>query len=118
MEDVFKIVMLLDFYGQLLTKKQYEVLDLHYNGDYSLSEIAEHMNISRQGVHDNIKRGRSLLGSYEKRLGLLTRFIEQKKKTEKILQDLESINMSDMKDDDRQKLSGVIGDVEELIKRL
>lgn len=118
MEDVFKIGMLLDFYGQLLTKKQYEVMDLHYNGDYSLSEIAEHLNISRQGVHDNVKRGRSLLGSYEKKLGLLKRFMEQKSKMEKMLKHLKGIDISGMKYEDRQKLSGVIDDIEELIERL
>ena len=48
--------MLLDFYGELLTDKQRECLDLHYNEDLSLSEIAEQLGISRQGVWDNIRR--------------------------------------------------------------
>ena len=70
----YEMSMLLDFYGQLLTKSQYECLDLHCNQDLSLAEIAEELRISRQGVHDFIKRGRSLLLEYEEKLGLLHRF--------------------------------------------
>ena len=53
--------MLLDFYGELLTDKQRECFDLHYNEDLSLSEIAEQLGISRQGVWDNIRRAESVL---------------------------------------------------------
>ncbi|MBR4555426.1 MAG: putative DNA-binding protein [Ruminococcus sp.] len=61
---------LLDIYGQLLTEKQRDMLELYYNDDLSLSEIAEHYEISRQGVHDSIKRGEETLEEYEKILGL------------------------------------------------
>ena len=61
---------LLDLYGKLLTEKQYDVLDLYYNDDLSLAEIAEQYNISRQGVHDAIKRGEELLINYEAVLSL------------------------------------------------
>ena len=49
MQDVLRITLLLDFYGKLLTRRQYDIMDLHYNGDYSLGEIADHLNITRQG---------------------------------------------------------------------
>ena len=65
-----EIGVLLDLYGKLLTDKQFEVLDLYYNDDLSLAEIAEQYDISRQGVHDAIKRGEELLVGYEKVLGL------------------------------------------------
>ena len=66
--------MLLDFYGELLTEKQRECYDLHFNEDYSLSEIAEQLSISRQGVWDNIRRAESALEETEKKTGLVARF--------------------------------------------
>lgn len=61
---------LLDLYGELLTEKQRDVLELYYNDDLSLAEIAQQYEISRQGVHDSIKRGEEALLSFEKVLGL------------------------------------------------
>lgn len=69
------VTMLMDFYGQLLTDKQLAALDMYYNEDLSLSEIAEEAGISRQGVRDNIKRGERLLNEYENKLGLARRFV-------------------------------------------
>ncbi|MGI6421185.1 MAG: YlxM family DNA-binding protein [Syntrophomonadaceae bacterium] len=73
-EKTEKIIMLKDFYGPLLTEKQQDVLNLYYENDWSLSEIADSMKISRQGVHDLIKRAELSLLDYEQRLGLLERF--------------------------------------------
>ncbi len=84
MDKVYETSLLLDFYGQLLTDRQYEIMDLHYNNDYTLSEIAEQLNISRQGVYDNEKRGRALLNEYENKLGLLSKFSQQKQKAEQV----------------------------------
>lgn len=66
--------MLLDFYGDLLTAKQRECFDLHYNEDFSLSEIAEQSGISRQGVWDNIRRAQAALDEMEEKTGLVRRF--------------------------------------------
>lgn len=68
--------MLLDFYGELLTDKQRECYDLHYNEDLSLSEIAEQSGISRQGVWDNIRRAEAALEGFEVKTGLIRRFTE------------------------------------------
>lgn len=92
MDEVYTISLLLDFYGQMVTKRQYEILDLHYNSDYSLGEIAQELNISRQGVFDNIKRGKTALFEMEQKLGLIGRFIKQKEKALEILKFLESID--------------------------
>lgn len=75
----YEIAMLLDFYGELLTEKQRETMDLYYNEDLSLAEIAEPLNISRQGVRDSIKRGEKQLMELEDTLGLAKRFREIKK---------------------------------------
>ncbi len=69
---------LIDIYGELLTDKQRDMLELYYNDDLSLAEIAEHYEITRQGVHDSIKRGEEALEEYERVLGLLKRENEYK----------------------------------------
>lgn len=67
-------VYLLDFYGGILNDRQKEVMTLYYDDDLSLAEIAEITEISRQGVHDLIKRGETKLTEADKALGLVTRF--------------------------------------------
>ena len=65
---------LLDFYGEVLTEKQREVVECYYNEDLSLAEIAEEKGITRQGVRDGIKRAEQQLLEMEERLGLAKRF--------------------------------------------
>lgn len=69
-----EVALLLDFYGEMLTEKQREVIDLYYNQDLSLAEIAEIAHITRQGVRDSIKRGEAMLFEFEGRLHLAERF--------------------------------------------
>lgn len=70
------ITFLLDFYGDMLTDKQREVIECYYNEDLSLAEIAEEKGITRQGVRDAIKRAELQLLEMEERLGLAKRFRE------------------------------------------
>ena len=72
-------LMLLDFYGNLLTDKMRDCLELYLNDDLTLAEIADDAGISRQGAHDTVKRAIAQLHSYEEKLGLVARFSEQKK---------------------------------------
>lgn len=83
--------MLLDFYGELLTEKQRECFDLHYNEDLSLSEIAEQSGISRQGVWDNIKRAEAALQSIEEKTGLIRRFSESRREMESLARQAERL---------------------------
>ena len=78
MEDRRKQSLLLDFYGELLTEKQRGCYDLHVNEDLSLSEIAEQLGVSRQGVWDNIRRAESALTEIEEKTGLMARFEEMR----------------------------------------
>lgn len=64
---------LLDYYGSMLTDKQRDVIELYYNEDLSLAEIAEHEKITRQGVRDSIKRAEEILLELEGKLGLADR---------------------------------------------
>ena len=68
------VTMLLDVYGQLLTEKQRDAIDMYYNEDLSLAEIAEEISISRQGVLASIKQGEKHLEEYENALGIVKRF--------------------------------------------
>lgn len=68
------ITILLDVYGQLLTEKQRFAIDMYYNEDLSLAEIAEEIDISRQGVRESIKQGEKHLLEYEEQLGVVRRF--------------------------------------------
>lgn len=74
LEKIAHVVMLKDFYGPLLTEKQQDVLHMHYENDWSLSEIASIMKTSRQAVYDLLKRSESLLEEYEQKLGLVDKF--------------------------------------------
>ncbi len=69
-----EICYLLDFYGEVLTAKQRDVLEQYYNNDYSLSEIAENFGITRQGVRDAIKHGESTLLALEEKVGFARRY--------------------------------------------
>lgn len=83
--------MLCQFYGKLLTEKQYEVLDDYYNNDLSLSEIAENLEITRQAVRDNIKKGENKLLEYEEKLGIMKKVMEQEEKIAVILSEITKI---------------------------
>ena len=78
MDKIGHEALLFDFYGQLLTEKQIVILDMYVNNDLSLGEIANEISISRQGVHDTIKRSVKALEEYEDRLGLVKRYMDQK----------------------------------------
>ena len=91
LEKIYKQTMLFDFYGELLTEHQKQVYeDVVYN-DLSLSEIAETYGISRQGVHDLIKRCDKLLQGYEDKLHLIERF-GKAKETVRLIQMMTEIS--------------------------
>lgn len=80
------ITVLFDFYGDMLTEKQREVIDLYYNEDLSLGEIASESGITRQGVRDSIKRAEATLQELEERLGLARRSQEMQQDLGRIAQ--------------------------------
>ena len=68
------ISLLLDFYGDILSERRREIMELYYNEDLSLAEIAEIKGISRQGVRDSVKKSETELTELEAKLGLAERF--------------------------------------------
>lgn len=77
LEKQVRTGLLYDFYGGLLTEKQRQAMELYYLEDWSLAEIAESEGISRQAVFDLLQRSEKSIEDYEKKLGLLKRFLEQ-----------------------------------------
>lgn len=71
---IVEVGILFDFYGNLLSKNQYTVIEHYYIHDLSLSEIGEEIGITRQGVYDTLKRAENNLYEFEKDLGLVKRF--------------------------------------------
>lgn len=82
LEKVLRIVILFDFYGSLLTDKQQFSLEMHYLKDFSLAEIADELGVSRQAVHDILKRAEQILMDYEDKL----KFVERYQREQQTLQ--------------------------------
>ena len=80
MEKIYEQTLLYDFYGEMLTEHQKQVYEDAVYNDMSLSEIAEEYGISRQGVHDLIRRCDRILQEYESKLHLVKKFMEAKEK--------------------------------------
>lgn len=115
MEKLAKSALLVDFYGPLLTEKQRNVWDLHYQQDLSLTEIAEVEHISRQAIHDLLKRTERILNEYEDKLGLVQRFWTEREKlieVQTLLQDLNKQDFSNSRAyEHHQKIRSMIEDV-------
>lgn len=90
-DKITQASLLYDFYGQLLSKRQSEVMQLYHEENLSLSEIASEFNISRQGVYDALKNAEKSLGEYEAKLGLVAKFQKSSDAIRKIDSIMDSI---------------------------
>ncbi|HZX20809.1 MAG TPA: putative DNA-binding protein [Clostridia bacterium] len=88
LKKTVEISVLYDFYSQLLTEKQRNIVDLYYNQDLSLGEIAEELDVSRQAVYDMLKRTEKSLYQYEERLNFIKLTNIRNKKILNILDDI------------------------------
>lgn len=87
-----RLSLLLDFYGEILSQRRRELITLYYDEDFSLSEIAEHTGISRQGVRDSIKKSEQELLQLEEKLALASRFECLQKQIDEICENLLSLS--------------------------
>lgn len=99
-----------DFYGQLLTKKQQRVIDLHINEDFSLSEIADQVGSSRQAVHDMLGRTIQKLEEYEAALGLYRLLQKHEDQLERIKQLLQQMGVQE-----REEYHKILAIMDEII---
>ncbi|PWM25111.1 MAG: DNA-binding protein [Oscillospiraceae bacterium] len=115
------ITVLYDFYGDLLTEKQQEVIELYYNEDLSLAEIAALSGITRQGVRDSIKRAEGQLTDFEEKLGLAQRFTEIKGRLGEISRnasEIEQLNRRLCGSNEITRRAGVIAQLARSIEEL
>lgn len=103
-EDRAYICRLIDIYGNVLSDRQKDVVDLYYNEDLSLAEISENCGITRQGVRDAIRHGVETLRSLEKALGFNA-------KSERISRYASEISVSSESDDVRRLAESIIGEL-------
>ena len=113
MEKIVEQGLLYDFYGELLTDHQKTIYEDVVFNDLSLSEIAREQGISRQGVHDMIKRCDKILNGYEEKLGLVEKFI----KTKKMVEEIHCLTEEFDRTEDR-KIVGRIGQISNKIMEL
>ncbi len=114
LDDYIYIGRLLDFYGSLLTESESKSVDYYYNEDYSLTEIAELLSISRQAVSLNIKRAIDKLKSFEDALKLIEKFDKKKEAKTEALDLLNQASGSKDIEDIREKIK----EAEEIINEI
>jgi predicted DNA-binding protein YlxM (UPF0122 family) len=114
MNEILEQALLFDFYGELLTEHQKEIYEQFVLDDLSLGEIAREAGISRQGVHDLIKRCNKILQEYEEKLHLVEKFLKIKEKVHQIDSILEEYQETESRKliEDIRKIAGEI--IEEL----
>lgn len=83
--DNVQMLLLFDYYGELLTERQKMCFDLKYNQDLSLAEIAQELGVSRQGVFDNITRAEAHLMKMEEKTGCVRRLLQSRQAVEDVL---------------------------------
>ena len=99
MEKIVEQTLLYDFYGELLTEHQRRIYEDVVLNDYSLSEVAQELGISRQGVHDNLKRCSRILEDYAEKLHLVEKFVsirEKIRRIHKLSQECESLDKEEL----------------------
>ncbi|HIY06809.1 MAG TPA: YlxM family DNA-binding protein [Candidatus Evtepia faecigallinarum] len=116
--QAYRMAMLYDFYGDLLTPRQKEFYDLYYNDDLSLAEIAENYGITRQGVRDIIVRAEKALEDIEEKTGLIQRYHRTRSAVAALHQQkarLEELNQTRFGD---QELAEIAAQLQEAIDQL
>lgn len=108
------ISLLLDFYGDILSERRRAIIDMYYNEDLSLSEIAEETGISRQGVRDSVKKSEKELVELEATLGLAERFRKVKEETEDISKAVDML-ISEVHD---KKICGTLQLIKDRLEKL
>ncbi len=109
-----ELILLYDYYGALLTRRQQECFEMRYNQDLSLTEIGEELGISRQGVYDNLSRTEALLRNMEEKTGCVRRDMQCRQAAQAILSAVGELQK--LKDKTVLQLAGEIQAAAEALK--
>lgn len=93
--DNVQMLLLFDYYGELLTERQRMCFDLKYNQDLSLAEIAQELGVSRQGVFDNITRAEAHMVNMEEKTGCVRRLLQTRQAVEQVLEVIAPLRVSE-----------------------
>lgn len=115
MEKRIEISILLDCYGSLLTDKQRDIMDLYYNDDLSLAEIAELNSTSRQAIHDLTKRCTHLLEEYESKLHLMEKTLTMEDSKKRIINKLMEISEEVSEENAKADLELIIKEIVHIV---
>ncbi|MBQ1630977.1 MAG: YlxM family DNA-binding protein [Firmicutes bacterium] len=116
LDNLAKESLLYDFYGGLLTDKQREVMELYHEENYSIVEIAGELGVSKQAVHDNLKKTERILSDYEDKLGLVSKFVARSNALRTVRADVESLKVMLAENEEMKDLSARIDEIETLLK--
>ncbi|MGF6376177.1 putative DNA-binding protein YlxM (UPF0122 family) [Clostridiales Family XIII bacterium PM5-7] len=114
-DKITEASLLYDFYGQLLTKRKQQVMELYHEENLSLGEIADEFQISRAAVHDSLKSAEKSLTEYEEKLGLVAKFMKTNEAIAGIEQMLEKLAITY---EDNQELTTILNKIKSVINGL
>ena len=118
LEKLVEIGLLFEQYKMLLTDKQREIVSLYYNEDYSLGEISENLNVSRQGIYDTLKRSEKILKDYEDKLGLVKKSKERENITQDIYDKVVDIKQDLLQNRDCANLIPKVENIEDICREM
>ncbi|MGN0708656.1 MAG: YlxM family DNA-binding protein [Anaerovoracaceae bacterium] len=118
MDDIARESLLYDFYGELLTEKKRQVVEMSHDSDMSLSEIADITGVSRAAVHDSLKAAEKQLANYEEKLGLVQKYIDREKKVSSLLSQIDGIREMNGKKAPADDISKALDDLADGVRSL
>lgn len=116
--QTYRMTLLYDFYGEVLTPRQKEFFDLYYNEDLSLGEIAENYGVTRQGVRDVIVRAEAVMTEIEDKTHLIRRFREQQEQLQALGALADRLKQLNDRDFQNGELDNIAGELKALCAKL
>ena len=116
-DNLAETSLLYDFYGALLTEKQREVMELYHEENFSIVEIAEELGVSKQAVHENLRKSEKILRSYEDKLGLMKSLLETRNLIESIDRRIDSLIIK-AEEKGADEIGSELKDIREMISGL